>query len=268
LLLCTFDFRYYTNNSVTVSTSSNAVVFQDIDLIKKSTGNITGKVVRYSFITISSPQDIIYHIHVIPLIVSADRAITTWKYNLNGTGDVTFIPAPDTIITAGQGLNDLIVYAQDSTGKCDSNSVPIFLDSIAPESVTDLNNVSYAINFINWTWADPKDLDFARVMVYLDGEYQRDVDKDIQYYNASGLVHGRYSIGTRTVDEAGTINATMVTNTSTAIMPAQRYINGTVLDKVNKSAISGVIVSTNIRCLELGPLERAEMSNPAYLMKH
>lgn len=244
-LTASFDIRYYTNNSVTISTASSAVVIQDIDLVKKPTGNITGKVVRYSFITISSPQDIIYHVSEIPLVVSADRAISEWRYNLNGTGDVSFDPASNINIIAGQGLNDLIVYAQDTTGKWDSNSVSFFVDLIAPESVTDLHNVSYAENYINWTWADPEDSDLARVMVYLDGEYQRDVDRGLQYYNASVLVPGRYTIGTRTVNVNGTINATLVTNTSTTIMPAERYINGTVLDKVNRLAISGVIVSTN-----------------------
>jgi len=125
-------------------------------------------------------------------------------------------------------LNELIVYAQDNTGKWDSNSVSFLVDSIPPASVTDLHNVSYATNYINWTWTDPEDSDFARVKVYLDGEYKEDVDKGAEYYNASGLVPGRYTIGTRTVDVNGTINATLVTNTSTSIMPAERYINGTV----------------------------------------
>jgi parallel beta-helix repeat protein len=238
------DIRYYTNDSVTVYTGSNPVVIQDIDLIRKPTGTINGKVVRYSFVTISSPQDTIYHITEIPLVVSADRAISVWNYNLNGAGDVSFDPALDPNITAGQGWNDLVVSARDTTGKWDSNAVSFLVDSIPPESVTDLHNVSYATNYINWTWADPEDIDFAKVMVYLDGEYQEDVDKGVQFYNASGLIPGRYTIGTRTVDLNGTINATMVTNTSTTIMPIERYINGTVIDKINRSAIAGVLVST------------------------
>ncbi len=242
-LTATLDPAYYTNNSVTVSTASAAVVLQDIELVKKPTGNITGKVVRYSFVTISSPQNTTYRTTDIPLIVSVDIVITTWQYSLNGAGNVTFTLG--TNITAIQGWNDLVVYAQDSGGKWDSNSVSFFVDSIAPGSVRDLQNVSYATNYINWTWTDPSDSDFSKVMVYLDGEYQGDVLKGRQYYNASGLVPGRYTIGTRTVDEAGNINTTMQTHTATTIMPPERYINGTVMDSVNKTGIEGVNVSTN-----------------------
>lgn len=43
-LTATFDIRYYTNNSVLVSTEWSAVVTQDIELVMKPTGNITGTV--------------------------------------------------------------------------------------------------------------------------------------------------------------------------------------------------------------------------------
>ena len=41
-LTASFDIRYYTNNSVSVSTEWRAVVIQDIELVMKPTGNITG----------------------------------------------------------------------------------------------------------------------------------------------------------------------------------------------------------------------------------
>lgn len=37
----------------------------------------------------------------------------------------------------------------------------------------------------------------------------------------------------------------MVTHTATTILPAIRFINGTVMDSVNKTALSGVTVSAN-----------------------
>jgi hypothetical protein len=43
-LTATYDIRYYTNSSVTVSTTSSAVVVQDIELVMKPTGTITGSV--------------------------------------------------------------------------------------------------------------------------------------------------------------------------------------------------------------------------------
>ncbi|MFZ3383768.1 MAG: carboxypeptidase regulatory-like domain-containing protein [Candidatus Methanoperedens sp.] len=45
-ITATYDIRYYSNNSVTVSTELSAVVVQDIELVKKSTGNITGSVTK------------------------------------------------------------------------------------------------------------------------------------------------------------------------------------------------------------------------------
>jgi hypothetical protein len=41
-----FDPAYNTNNTITVSTIGKMFVGQDIELIKKPTGTITGKVTR------------------------------------------------------------------------------------------------------------------------------------------------------------------------------------------------------------------------------
>ena len=43
-LTAIYDIRYYTNSSITVSTVENAAVVQDIEMVKKPTGNITGSV--------------------------------------------------------------------------------------------------------------------------------------------------------------------------------------------------------------------------------
>jgi len=104
--------------------------------------------------------------------------------------------------------------------------------------------VSYAMNYINWTWTDPQDEDFVKVKVYLNGAFQSDVNKGVQYYNAI-VSPGTYTIGTKTVDAIGNINATMTEHTATTILPSLRYINGTVIDSVNKTGIVGVTVSTN-----------------------
>jgi len=81
-------------------------------------------------------------------------------------------------------------------------------------------------------------------MVYLDGVYKNDVLKGINYYNAI-VAPGTYTIGTRTVDTTGNINATMKTHTATTILPPIRFINGTVIDSVTKTSIAGVTVSAN-----------------------
>ena len=82
-------------------------------------------------------------------------------------------------------------------------------DTTPPASVTDLQNTTYEQTYINWTWTDPEDADFAKVMVYIDGTPQPDVLKGVQYYHATGLnPDTEYEIGTRTVDNLGNINDT------------------------------------------------------------
>jgi hypothetical protein len=113
-----------------------------------------------------------------------------------------------------------------------------------PSGVTDLKNISYEENYINWTWTDPMTPDLEKVMVYLDGVYKNDVLKGEQYYNAT-VAPGTYTIGIKTVDTNGTINHTMATHTATTILPAIRYINGTVSEHFIKTGLTGVTVYTD-----------------------
>ena len=101
------------------------------------------------------------------------------------------------------------------------------IDETPPASVTDLVNVSYADNYINWTWTDPADIDFNKVIIYLDGVQIGEVLIGNQSYNAT-VSPGTYTIGTQTVDKKGNINATIKTHTATTILPLVRFINGTV----------------------------------------
>ena len=117
------------------------------------------------------------------------------------------------------------------------------IDETPPASVTALVNVSYATNYINWTWTDPADLDFEKVLIYLDGTPMGEVPIGVQSYNAT-VSPGTYTIGTKTVDERGNINATMKTHTATTILPSVRFINGTVTDSVTSDGIHGVTVTT------------------------
>ena len=92
-------------------------------------------------------------------------------------------------------------------------------DTIPPSSITNLGNTSYVSTSINWTWADPKDIDFAKVRVYINGVYKTAVSKGKQYYKPTGLISGSsYTIGTQTVDTSGNINQTWVNNTAKTAM--------------------------------------------------
>lgn len=78
-----------------------------------------------------------------------------------------------------------------------------------PASITGLKNITYKRNYINWTWVDPKDSDFSKVMIYINGKYKGYVNKGKRYYNATNLINNTYyKIGTHSVDLYGNINMT------------------------------------------------------------
>jgi len=87
-------------------------------------------------------------------------------------------------------------------------------DPVPPMNVTNLKNITYAKNYINWTWKDPKDNDFLKVMVFIDSKFKGNVSKGKRYYNATNFTANTdHSISTMTVDWNGNINQTM-TNSS------------------------------------------------------
>ncbi len=108
-------------------------------------------------------------------------------------------------------LEDFYLFAghYDHGGWFGVDNIFFSNDSAPPASVTNLRNVSYAIDYINWTWTDPVDSDFLRVMVYLDGEFKTNVSRGVQYYNATGFSQDtQHTIAARTVDTSGNINQT------------------------------------------------------------
>ena len=82
-------------------------------------------------------------------------------------------------------------------------------------------NNTYLTTTINWTWTDPTDADFNRVMVYLDGAWKTNVTKGVQLYSANGLTADtQHTIATKTVDVLGNVNASWVNHTArTAPLP-------------------------------------------------
>ena len=87
--------------------------------------------------------------------------------------------------------------------------LPLAKDKIPPKSVRNLKNITYAKNYINWTWKDPKDIDFKKVKVFIDGKFKKNVSKGKRYYNATNFtVNTKHTISTWTVDMNGNINRT------------------------------------------------------------
>jgi hypothetical protein len=90
-----------------------------------------------------------------------------------------------------------------------------FCDAAPPASITNLTNVSYARTYINWTWTDPADADFASVSVWIDGVSKDNIARGMQFFNATGFdPDTEHSISTRTVDGYGNVNQTWVNHTA------------------------------------------------------
>ncbi|NYT06536.1 MAG: hypothetical protein GKC04_09275, partial [Methanomicrobiales archaeon] len=89
------------------------------------------------------------------------------------------------------------------------------VDLTPPAGITGLANTTYLPTSITWTWNDPKDGDFAKVMVYLDGAFSANVTAGVQSFTASGLTPDTlHAIGTRTGDASGNVNASWVNSTA------------------------------------------------------
>jgi PKD repeat protein len=92
--------------------------------------------------------------------------------------------------------------------------VPRISDMTPPASIQNLTNSSYQESYVNWSWNDPSDDDFNHVMVYLDGIWQANVTKGIEFFNATGLnSNSLYTLGTKTIDKEGNINETWINST-------------------------------------------------------
>jgi len=146
-----------------------------------------------------------------------------WDFG-DGTVDSTIKDPSHEYTMAGTYTVNLTVA---NAAGIDSEIKPDFItvnpppDTTAPASVTNLTNTTFSQTLITWTWTDPADSDFEKVMVYLDGVWKQNVTKGVQSWTATGLFPDtEYTIGTRTVDTTGNMNATMVSDPArTAPLP-------------------------------------------------
>ena len=65
-------------------------------------------------VAIVSPQNITYTNNVLSLSTSSNQVISTWRYNLNSAGNVTF--TNPTTINAFNGSNSLLIYGTNANG--------------------------------------------------------------------------------------------------------------------------------------------------------
>ena len=119
-----------------------------------------------------------------------------------------------------------------------------FIIDEPPATITGLTNISFAYSYINWTWTDPIDSDFDKVMIYLNGTFKQNVTRGMQYYNATGLTPATaYEIGTKTVDIAGNVNDTWKNHSATTGQPVLKVHN--INKGTNYSTIQSAIDDAN-----------------------
>lgn len=89
------------------------------------------------------------------------------------------------------------------------------VDLTPPSSITNLTPTA-GTTYLNWTWRNPPDPDFNHTEIYLNGAFQ--TITSAEFFNATDLAPGiGYTIGTRTVDTSGNINATWENNTASTL---------------------------------------------------
>lgn len=90
------------------------------------------------------------------------------------------------------------------------------VDLTPPESVTNLMESGVGSSWIRWQWANPKDIGFKHVIIYLDDVFVTNTSDG--FYNATGLADGvTYNIGIQTVDISGNINSLRVSDSATTV---------------------------------------------------
>ncbi|WP_321420439.1 PGF-pre-PGF domain-containing protein [uncultured Methanomethylovorans sp.] len=156
-------------------------------------------------------------------------------YNFTGLSEGTVHTISiKTVFTSGGSNN---------TWVSDSAQTLLPTDTIAPESVTDLEEESVGSSWINWTWTKPASADFSHVIVYLDNEFAG--NSSDTHYNLTGLAEGTtHTISTRTVDMSGNINSnwvndsakTLASEGTTSTVPPT--ISGLIGKNISSSAIT------------------------------
>ena len=185
----------------------------------------------YSMYLIASTSNLLFHNNLLNTGRNAyDNSLNLWDNgypsagnywsdysgmdnNSDGIGDVVYN------ISGGAGAQDRYPLVQPWDG---SN-----IDTTPPATIKNLNYTSGA-TWINWTWTNPIDFDFDKVMIYIDGFFKQNISSPINYYNATNLSKGtQYTINTRTIDISSNINQTWVNHTAKTELPGDYSGDGT-----------------------------------------
>jgi len=144
-------------------------------------------------------------------------------------------------------------------------------DAAPPAGINSLRNITYVQGYIKWSWNDPADADFAKVMVYINSIFRTNVTKGVRFYNATGLTpNTAYTISTHTVDASGNINKTWINHTArtapsiTVVSPngGENWARGTIRT-IRWTSSGSPGANVKIELLKAGVLNRVITSSTA-----
>ncbi|MCK4527690.1 hypothetical protein KAW18_09990 [candidate division WOR-3 bacterium] len=145
---------------------------------------------------------------------TANQPIDTWRWFLDGDDQGNNVDEFTHCWAVG-GEYYVAVNATNANGTSDTITWTVTVEDVtAPASITNLG--SETGNFwINWTWTNPEDADFSRVMIYIDDLFVTNVSEPQNWYNGTYEPHATKTISTHTVDTSGNINEAWVYQTTT-----------------------------------------------------
>ena len=116
------------------------------------------------------------------------------------------------INSRAESAREMSAQAEATIEYLNNGEIP---DLTPPLPIRDLRNTTCLHDSITWVWLDPADPDFAKVMIYVDNQFQANVSKSVQMFTATNLnSNTNYSIGSRTVDNSENVNLTWVNQTA------------------------------------------------------
>jgi len=251
----------YWNATYTFSDGSNTIRIYAND----TSGNVNStETVTFTVdttpptITIYSPQNLTYTSSSVDLNVSANEAINTWWYSLDGGANTTFVPNI-TLTGLTDGQRQVIVYANDSVGNVGTNSVYFTVDAnppavnYIPPTQDDHANLSQDWAYVNVSVSDAVSaihtclLEFNSSINYTMTFVNTSADNKTGYcwFNVTGLNEGTHNYSVYVNDTQGNLNqtslrhitldvtppvVTFITPVANANLSGTVYVNVTVAD--------------------------------------
>ncbi len=161
-------------------------------------------------------------------------------YNLNNSINGSSVKLADLTVQAVAGHGNSTAFGIVINSIADGNATPItpgdvqngslsIADITPPASIT-FTGMTRGFTYINWTWNDPADPDFAGVWIWIDNVFKENLSKGIQNFNDTSFTENTmHTISTRTIDESGNMNQTWFNRTdrTNATVPSPMILSYT-----------------------------------------